>query len=179
MRPTLALSAVLLATSAALAAEPPKAETKDIGFAVGPFLPVGGIADAYDIGLYATLRGYYFPASSRHGVRAALWAAWADGSTGIDDGYGYGGEMNYAAHFGGGEAPFYLFLGAGFCGTDFIAVDANFPGTSTVHIRGSAYTVNAGVGYVWRKMFVEASYVEVFDDQKNFGVLPVTVGLRF
>jgi len=28
-------------------------------------------------------------------------------------------------------------------------------------------------------MFVEASYVEVFDDQKNFGVLPVTVGLRF
>jgi len=179
MRGAVAVMAVILAAGVVLASDPPKAETKDLGFAVGPFLPVAGIADAYDFGAYGTLRGYYFPASSRHGVRASLWAAWASGDTGIDDGYGYGAEMNYAAHFGAGEAPFYFFIGAGLCGSDYIAIDANFPGTSTIHIRGSSFTGNIGVGYVWKRMFVEASYVEVFDDQKSFGFVPVTLGFRF
>jgi hypothetical protein len=91
----------------------------------------------------------------------------------------YGGEMNYAAHFGAGEAPFYFFVGAGITGSDYIAVNGSFPGGTQIHIRGGGFTGNIGVGYVWRRMFVEASYVEVFDDQKNFGFLPVVLGFRF
>lgn len=165
---------------AATAAEPPsKAETKDLGLSIGPLLPVGGISDGYDYGVFANLRGYYFPASSRHGVRAALWAGWASGNSGIDDGYGYGAEMNYAAHFGAGEAPFYFFVGAGLCGSDFIAVQGSFPGGTQIHIRGSAFSGNLGVGYVWKRVFLEAAYVQVFDDQKHYGFVPVTVGVRF
>jgi hypothetical protein len=169
----------LVGGAAAHAGPPPKAETKDLGLAIGPFLPVGGVGDTYDFGIFATLRGYYFPASSRHGVRAALWGGWADGSAGIDDGYGYGAEMNYAAHFGQGEGPFYFFIGAGICGSDYIAVSGGFPGGTQIHIRGGAYSGNIGVGYVWKRVFLEASYVEVFDDQKSYGFVPVALGLRF
>jgi hypothetical protein len=179
MRAALALSVAILAAGAVIAADPPKAETKDIGFAIGPSLPVTGISDAYDYGVFATLRGYYFPAASRHGVRAALWGGWASGSSGIDDGYGVGIEMNYAAHFGAGEAPFYFFVGAGLAGSDYVAVNGSLPGSTQIHIRGSAFTGNIGVGYNWKRMFVEASYVEVFDDQKNFGFVPVVLGFRF
>jgi hypothetical protein len=179
MRAAWALGVAVLAAGASLAAAPPKAETKDLGLAVGPFLPATGISDAYDFGVFATLRGYYFPAASRHGVRAAIWGAWASGNASIADGYGYGGEMNYAAHFGAGDAPFMFFFGAGITGSDYIAVNGGFPGGTQIHIRGGGYTGNIGVGYVWRRMFVEASYVEVFDDQKNFGFLPVVLGFRF
>ena len=163
----------------ALAADVPKAETKDWGIAIGPFKPVGSVGNAYDIGIFATFRGYYFPAQSRHGVRAALWAGGADGKSGVDSGMGYGAEMNYAAHWGQGEAPFYMFLGAGLTGSDYVAIQGSFPGGTQIHITGSAFSANIGVGYVWKRMFVEASYVEVFDDQKNYGFVPVVVGLRF
>lgn len=178
MRAALGLAVALLATGVASAADPPKAETKDFGLSVGPLLPLGGIS-TYDYGVFANLRGYYFPASSRHGVRAALWAGWASGDADIDDGYGYGAEMNYAAHFGAGEAPFYFFVGAGLCGSDFIAIQGNFPGGTQIHIRGSAFSGNIGVGYVWKRVFLEAAYVEVFDDQKHYGFVPVTFGVRF
>lgn len=180
MRAAAAVLLVLLASSLARAATPPpKAEHKDLGLSVGPFVPVGSLNRAYDVGAFATLRGFYFPAKSRHGVRAALWAGFANGNDGIDDGYGYGGEMDYAAHFGGGEAPFYLFIGGGFCGSDFIAVSSEFPGGTQIHIRGSALSAHAGVGYLWKRVFLEAAYIEVFDDQKNYGLVPVTFGVRF
>ncbi|HJQ99071.1 MAG TPA: hypothetical protein VJ826_12230 [Candidatus Polarisedimenticolaceae bacterium] len=179
MRAAIALTVAILAGGTALAADPPKAETKDIGFAIGPSLPAAGISDGYDYGVFATLRGYYFPAASRHGVRAALWGAWATGSSEIDDGFGGGVEMNYAAHFGAGEAPFSFFIGAGLAGSDYIAVSGSLPGATQIHISGSAFTGNIGIGYMWKRMFVEASYVEVFDDQKNFGFVPVVLGIRF
>jgi hypothetical protein len=182
MRAAASIGAALVAvglTCAAHAGPPPKSETKDFGLALGPFLPVGALSDGYDFGVYATFRGYYFPAASRHGVRAALWAAGADGNEGIDNGYAYGAEMNYAAHFGAGEAPFYFFVGAGLSGSDFIAISGGFPGGTQIHIRGSAFSGNIGVGYVWKRVFLEASYVEVFDDQKHYGFAPLVLGLRF
>lgn len=171
--------AALVAFCPAHAAPPLAQESKDVGLAVGPFLPVGSLGRAYDFGVYAALRGFYFPPKSRHGVRAALWVAGADGDTGVDNGYGYGGEMDYAARFGGGAGPFYLFVGGGFCGSDYISVSGSFPGGTQVHIKGSALSGHFGVGYVWKRVFVEAAYIEVFDDQKNYGFVPVTFGIRF
>ena len=78
------LAAIIVCAALAVPAaaqSKPKAGAEDAGWglAAGPLAPVGGIADAYSFGLYATLRGYYFPSGSPHGVRAGLWLA------GIDD----------------------------------------------------------------------------------------------
>ena len=96
---------------------------------------------------------------------------------GVDSGHGYGGEMDYAYRFA--RSPVYMFLGGGWCGSDYVAVQGSFPGGTQISINGSALYIHGGAGYQWKRMFVEASYVEVFDDQKNYGFIPLVVGIRF
>ena len=179
LAPALLAFALAAGIPAIAATEPFLPESKDIGFGLGPLVPAATLSKTNDVGLIAILRGFYFPDESHHGVRAAVWAGGLRGKSGVDDGYGWGGEMDYAARFGKGKGPFYLFLGAGFGGSQFVAVHGSFPGGTQIKITGTAGYAIAGVGYVWKRVFVEASYVSNFDDQAGYGLVPVVVGVRF
>jgi hypothetical protein len=179
LAPALFAFALIASTAAFAASAPTLPESKELGFGLGPLFPAATLAKTNDLGLYATLRGFYYPDESHHGVRAALWVGGTRGKSGIDDGYGWGGEMDYSARFGRGTGPFYLFIGVGFGGSQFIAVHGSFPGGTQIKIVGTAGYAHAGVGYRWKRVFLEASYLDNFDDQASYGLVPMVVGVTF
>jgi hypothetical protein len=175
----LALFASTVGVAATAATAPTLPESKGVGFGLGPLVPAATLSKTNDLGLYAILRGFYYPDESHHGVRAAVWAGGLRGKSGIDDGYGWGGEMDYSARFGGGPGPFYLFVGVGFGGSQFVAVHGSYPGGTQIKIVGTAGYAHAGIGYRWKRVFLEASYLDNFDDQASYGLVPVVVGVTF
>jgi hypothetical protein len=79
--------------------------------------------------------------------------------------------------FGGGSGPFQIFVGAGFGGSKFTVFRGAPPGATLLKVTGTSGYANVGVGYSWKRVFVEASYVWNFDDQAGYGFVPVVVGV--